>query len=323
MTIEEQFKATRDKYKNQVAGNNNFGNGGRSFKGDNELDICGPKGLGTIMGVYINDKNNVPYRIINGYRSIRINKEIAEKYDIKNYELRVCDSREYNCSDEDKKLIDKIIQKIDFVRDNWDAWEGKICKYPPQYYGAYTVQYMKVLQKLDQNQSPVQIDPGVKVIKSRSKAYIQQFDSLSNGMIAGYGGLSFLSDFLGRNVGDRQNKYIISTKRPQIKYEFSISSIMAPTQVTQEDLDKAGDLDTEVIDVTKVNRELLEKWNTMFNSEYASLKSVAEAGSTPAHEVITPATAPEPTPASVTPAPEVHSEPAPIQSVPEDDNPFA
>lgn len=320
MTIEEQFNATRNKYKNQVAGNNTFGNGGRSFKGDNELDICGPKGLGTIMGVYVNDKNNVPYRLIDGYRSLRINKEIAEEYGIKNYELRVCDSRQYNCSDEDKQLLDKIIQKIDFIRDNWDAWDGKICKYPPQYYGVYTIQYMKVLQKLDQNQTPVQIDPGVKVIKSRSKAYIQQFDSLSNGMIAGYGGLSFLSDFLGRNVGNRQNKYIISTKRPQIKYEFSISSIQAPVPITQEDLDKAGDLDTEVIDVTKVNRELLEKWNSMLTSEYQKIKGVANQGAIPAHEVITPESAPDPTPAVAhTPVNEVHSEPV---SEP-DDNPFA
>lgn len=288
----ENFLKTREKYKAQMAQSNTTGKGQGNFKGSNELDLCG-KNLGMTMGVFIDDINQIPYRVIMGFRSFRINKEVAQKYDIKNFELRLADPKEYaNASESEKELISKLIKKIETVEKNWSAWEGKIAKYPPRYVDAMTIQYMKVLQKLDANMNPdPNVSPGVKVLKSRSKAYYRAFDALVSSTQAATGGLEFLGDLISRDVKNRNIKYSIQVTRPQY-YNFVITQVPAHTEITDEDLRVAGDLNTEVVDVTRVDVETLNKWNKMFNEEYKAIKDSVEQGSQ--EPVVTPVVTAEP-----------------------------
>lgn len=279
-SVIDKFLKSREKSLGEMTNDNTLGKGAGRFKGSNEMDLCGDKNLGSTMGVFIMDKNDEPYRIIKGFRQFRINKDIADKYGIKDFRLRLCDPSEYNCSDEERELISKLVKKFESVEKNWEAWEGKIAKYKPTYSETLTVQYMKVLQKLDQHNNPVNIDPGVKVIMSRSKGYFRAFDSFTSSNQVATGGWEFLSDLLSRDVRERNTKYVIKVTRSQF-YNFTIAAVTAKTELTDDDLNVAGDLYTEVVDVTKVDVDTLKKWNKMFNDEYQNIKNGVEQGSVP------------------------------------------
>lgn len=308
MSVIEAFQKTRAKYINEIEQQNNFGNSGKNFR-NNELEICGDKNVGMTMGVFIADSNEQTFRVIKGFRSLRISKEIAEKYDIKNHELRLCNSDQYlNATPEEKKLIDALNAKLEQIEKNWDAWDGKISKYPPRYVESYTIQYMKVLQKLDAKGTPVEMDPGVKVIKAKAKGYLRAFDSYIESLYKATGGYEFLNDFIERTNKHRTQKYILKVSRPKF-YEFVFSSVAQPVEITDEDLETASDLYKEVVDVTRVNSETLKKWGRMINAEYNEIKNKVEG------KVETPA------PVQPEPAPEpVKAEPVAEE---DDDNPFA
>lgn len=295
-SVIDKFLKSREKNLSQMAQNNNPGKGAGHYKGSNEMDLCGDKNLGSTMGVFIADKNDIPYRVIKGFRQFRINKEVAEKYGIKDFRLRVCDPSEYlNATDAERALISKIVKKLESVENNWEAWEGKIAKYKPTYSETLTVQYMKVLQKLDQHNTPVTLDPGVKVLMSRSKAYFRSFDNFTSSNQAATGGWEFLSDLLSRDVRERSVKYVIKVTRAQF-YNFTITSVPAKTEITEDDLNTAGDLNTEVVDITRVDVDTLNKWNKMFNDEYQNIKNGVEKDAIPP----APPVEPEPAPAPVT-----------------------
>ena len=277
----DAFLKTREKYKAEMAQSNSLGKNAGNFKGNNEMDLCGDKNLGMTLGVFLSDKNGIPYRIIKGYRTFRIDKEVAKKYDIKNYELRICDPEEYiNATDQEKELITRLIKKFESVEKNWEAWEGKIAKFKPTYSDTLTIQYMKVLQKLDAHNNPVSVEPGVKVLKSRSKAYYRAFDALISSNQVATGGYEFLSDLISRETRERNVKYTIQVTRSQF-YNFVITSVPAKTEITDVDLAAADDLTTEVININRVDVETLNKWNKMFNDEYQAIKNGVEQGAVP------------------------------------------
>lgn len=313
MSAIDKFLSVRNKYKSEMDAGNALGKGQGHFKGSNEFDLCGDKNLGSTMGVFISDVNEAPYRVIKGVRTIRINKEIADQYGIKDFRLRIADPDEYLIPEADKEIIRKLNKKVEAVEQNWDAWEGKICKFRPTYNDLLTIQYMKVLQKLDVHNNPVQMDPGVKVIMSRSKAYFRAFDGFISNNEAATGGYEFIDDLLSRTPKTRNTKYVIKVTRAQY-YNFVITPVTAPTEITEEDIRIAGDLNTEVVDVTKINKEELAKWNKMFNEEYLKIKNGVEKGSVP------PQPAPEPTPM---PEPEPAPAPQPVVEEEVETDPFA
>ena len=316
MSAIDKFLKTREKYQAEMAQSNSLGKGAGNYKGSNEMDLCGDKNLGMTMGVYISDKNDVPYRVIKGYRTFRINKEIAEKYGIKNFELRLCDPDEYMVGDKEKQTIANLIKKLESVEKNWNAWEGKIAKYKPTYSEALTIQYMKVLQRLDSKMTPVQLDPGVKVLKSRSKAYYRAFDSLISSNQVATGGYEFLGDLISREVKERNVKYTIQVTRSQY-YNFTISSVPAKTEITDDDLNVAGDLNTEVVDITKVDLDVLNKWNKMFNEEYQAIKNTVLENSVEAQP------APQPVVEKTEPVAPVATAQTPSPDEEDIDDPFA
>ena len=324
----ETFKKTRKKAQMEMVQQKPT----KTFKKfDNELQLCGKKNVGIVFGCFIADKNNVPYRIIKGYRYFRINKDIADKYDIKDFALKICDSDQYIFHDgeqgeTERKLIDKLIKVIDTVRDGFDAWKDKIALYPPQYYRHMTLQYMKVLRRTDLTGSDVpNFEPGVKVIMSRSDAYYRRFEGFIDDQNTITNNLEeVLMELLSREKKIRSSRFMIkSVLPPNVKsYEFTIQQIPEPKgiEITENDLYDASDLNKEVIDITEggVDVEELTKWCTMFKEEYKEIKNeIMSSGSTeePKEEKIK---APEPAPEPKPVAPEVKESEAS-----EEDNPFA
>ena len=301
MSVIDKLKATREKYLAEMTANNQMGNS-KNYKGSNELDLCGDRNLGMTMGVFVSDVNDVPYRIIKNYRSFRINREIAEKYDIKDFRLRICDPSEYldSVSDEDKRKIAQLCKILDSVKENWEGvWKERISKYAPQITPKFTIQYMKVLQRLDSNNTPVQMEPGIKVLTSRTPAYFRAFDDFIQSTQVTTGGYDFLTDMLSKDSRERKLKYCIKSSRPQF-YSFVITSVPAATELTDDDIKQIHDLNTEVIDITQVDSEALSKWIRMFHDENQAIKEGVYKGSVEPQ----PEPQPEPAPWEAPSAPE-------------------
>ena len=298
----EGFKKARQAAQSQMTTNKSK----RVFMGTNELPLCGAKNVGMTFGVFLMDKNDLPYRIINGYRSFRINKEVADKYDIKNYVLRVCDPSQYiGISDEDKKLVEALNKLLEKVEADWSAWENKIAKYPPQWNRHMTIQYMKVSRRASLDGTEIAgFEPGVKVLMSKSDAYFRKFEGYIDDQQTISGNLEdVIREILSRDQRVRNTQFMLkAVLPPNVKsYEFTLQQIPKITEITDEDLRLADDLNREVVDITSVDSEEMKKWIKMFKETYAEIKNGVM-------DVTPTATVQEPVVTAVKPAP------APIDS---------
>ena len=257
----------------------------KKFAGRNEVQLCG-RGVGMYFGAFILDTEGVPLRVIDGYRSLRVNREVAEKYGIDNYELRICDPSNYkDLTPEQSKLIGTLNKMLEEIGKNWDAWQGKIAKYPPRWNRHLTIQYMKIVRKSDLQGIDVQdFEPGVKVIMSRSDAYFKAFDEFITAQNTINGSMDFISNMVARDVRHRPCMYLVKSSLPAgaKSYSFAFQEVARPVDLTDEDLRLANDLNKEVVDITNVNTEELIKWNHLFKDTYASIKEGVYENSEPA-----------------------------------------
>jgi len=330
----ETFKKTRKKAQMEMVQQKAT----KTFSSPNkEIQLCGKKNVGILFGCFIADKNNLPYRIIKGYRYFRINKQIAEKYGIKDFALRICDPDQYCYSEgpqgeEEKKLITKLTKVLESVEQGFEGiWKDRIALYPPQYNKHMTIQYMKVLRRTDLAGVDVKdFDPGVKVIMSRSDAYYRRFEGFIDDQNTITNNLEeVLMELLSRDKKNRTCKYMIkSVLPPNVKsYEFTIQQIPEAKgiEITENDLYDASDLNKEIIDITEgsIDIDELNKWCTMFKEEYKEIKNSVMNGTTEDKKEDVPPT-PEPTVVKEEPKPEPKVEvkapdPAPVEDL---DNPF-
>lgn len=275
MSVLDSFNKARAAAQAKMAKTNTTN---RKFVGQNEIQICG-KGQGMYFGAFLLDSNNVPIRIIDGYRRIRIDKSAAEKYGITNFELRLCDPSNYiNPTEEQKKLVTRLNKMLEEVEKNWDAWQGKIAKYPPSWNKHMTVQYMKISRRCDSQGVDIKdFEPGVKVLMSRSDAYFRAFDDFLTAQNAIHGGMDFISNMVDRDVRHRPSTYMIKSTLPDTakSYAFSIQEVNRPMDITDEDLRVADNLNREVVDITEggINVEELSKWDKMFKETYMAMKN--------------------------------------------------
>lgn len=280
----ENFKKARAAAQLQMSGEKSQNR--RIFAGSNELPLCGSKNVGMTFGVFLMDKNDLPYRIINGYRSFRINKEVAEKYDIKNYVLRVCDTSQYirrspdgtvGLGEEDLKLVETLNKLLEKVSADWAAWEGKISKYPPQWSRHMTLQYMKVLRRAGLDGTEIQgFEPGVKVLMSRSDAYYRRFEGYIEDQVNISGNLDdVIREMMSRDQRVRNTQFMLkAVLPPNVKsYEFTLQQIPRITELTDDDLKLADDLNREVVDITYINADEMRKWIRMFKDTYDFIRT--------------------------------------------------
>ena len=275
MSVLDSFNKARAAAQAKMARTNTTN---RKFVGQNEIQLCG-RGVGMYFGAFILDSNSVPLRIIDGYRRIRIDKSSAEKYGITNFELRLCDPSNYiNPSEEKLKLVTRLNKMLEEVERNWDAWQGKIAKFPPSWNKHMTIQYMKVTRKSDgQGVEVKDFEPGVKVLMSRSDAYFRAFDEFITSQNAIQGGMDFINNMVARDVRHRPSTYMIKSSLPEgaKSYAFSFQEVSRPVDITDEDLRLADDLNREVVDITEsgISVEELSKWDKMFRDTYANMKN--------------------------------------------------
>lgn len=320
----EAFKRTRAAAQTQMSKPS-----GRVFySSKDEVELCGTKNLGMIFGVFLADKNNVAYRIINGFRRFRINKEVADKYGIKSYELRICDPEQYiNISPEDKKIVETLNKLLEKVEADWKGcWESRnIAKYPPTWNRHLTVQFMKVSRRATASGNDYEkFEPGVKVLMSRSDAYYRTFESyIEDQTVATQDMEGVVTAMLSRDERVRSQQYMIKTSQPEKKYEFSITAISKVTEITDDDLASAADLNRVVVNVVDVDVEEFKKWIKLFSDTYAEIQnSVYGEGEEEkkAEEVSSPVEETAPTSEAVT------EEPSPVveekKEETEEDNPF-
>jgi len=258
---------------------NKSSSGPRKFFSQNEVSLCGNKNVGMFFGAYIWDTNSQPFRIIEGYRTFRINKDVAEKYGIKNYQLRLCNPSNYvNPTDEQLAVVTKLDKMLEQINNDWGAWKDKLSPYPPTWNKHLTIQYMKLTRRSDNNGVDVQgFEPGVKVITSRSDAYFRTFDEFINSQNVINGGMDFVTNMLSRDVRQRQTSYMIKSSFPEgsKSYVFAIQELQRAVEITDEDLRAAQDLYKEVVDVTEgaIDVEELNKWLKLFRDTYIGIKN--------------------------------------------------
>ncbi len=297
MSAIEGFQKTRAMYLNDSKMSNILNGSQKKETRENiELKITGDKNQGYITGVFLSDKNEVPYRLITGVRNYFISEEFAKKYGIGKF-LRIADSRQYQVSDEAKKKIDELAHWLETVEKEWDAWSGTgISKYAPSYKRMVSIQYMKVFSALDLNRNQKELTPGVKLILAESKAFYSAFDSFIENQQMATGGYEFLDDLLGRGTTEapkkKSNMYIVKISRPVTAYEVTITQAAKEVELNEEDLKKADDLSKEYIDCSSVDVEYLDKWIKMFEETNKSIIAKASVGDKPSEVVA--GTKPEP-----------------------------
>lgn len=271
----ETFRRTRAAAQTQMKGSNSK----KSFySSKDEVEICGSRNLGMVFGVFLTDSNNVAYRIINGFRRFRINKETADKYGIKSFELRVCEPDQYiNLNNEDYKLVETLNKLLEKVEKDWKGcWENRgIAKYAPSWNRHLTIQFMKVARRADANGNDVKgFEPGVKVIISRSDSYYRTFESyIEDQTVATQDMEGVVTSMLSRDERVRSQQYMIKTSQPEKKYEFSITALSKVTELTDDDLRAASDLNKAVVDITEVDTEEMKKWVRLFSDVYKEIQS--------------------------------------------------
>lgn len=241
------------------------------------VDLCGKNNLGYTQGVYVFDAQGVYVRVINGYRRFITNKEMVDKYQLPSYALEICDAEQYQgLTPENKELVQNLTKLMVVASNNFDAFGGKIGKYPPTYSKHLTIQYMKITSRADLNGNTRADDNGMKVITSRSDGYFKAFDRyIESQKIGSNGNMSFIGSIFDRALTTRNTRFMIQVSKPEIKYEFMITTAMGTTMLKDEDLAKASDLDKEVVDITPegFNESELRAWERMLTEEYEAVKT--------------------------------------------------
>ena len=241
------------------------------------VDLCGKYNLGYTQGVYVFDSHGAYMRIICGHRKFITNKEMVEKYHLPSYALELCDAEQYQgLTPENAELVRNLTRLLTVVKDNFDAFGGKIGKYPPTYSKHLTIQYMKITLRSDLNGNTRDKDNGMKVITSRSDGYFKAFDRyIESQKVGSNGDMSFIGTIFDRSLTTRNTRFMIQVTKPEIKYEFMITTAMGTTMLKDEDLARASDLNKEVVDITPegFNAEELRAWERMFTEEFDAVKT--------------------------------------------------
>ena len=87
--------------------------------------------------------------------------------------------------------------------------------------------------------------------------------------------MSFIGSIFDRALTTRNTRFMIQVSKPEIKYEFMITTALGTTMLKDEDLAKASDLNKEVVDITPegFNESELRAWERMFTEEFEAVKT--------------------------------------------------
>ena len=264
MSVEEIFNRIKEERQKETKGN---GFGKYNNVPSHELRVTGRKNCGQVMGVFIADSHDVPFREIKGTRTWSIDFKKAKELGMGSL-IRVCDINQYkSLTEESRAVLNKVIDGLKFVESNWEKVETLgIAKYPPTYKSKTGLIYMKVKNRFDSAGAIVQTEPGVKTIVAETGQLIDSLTNYCDSQIRLMGdGKAFFAEMFGR--GAKNTILSLSVVLSDKRYSIAISSVASQSTLTAEDLKIADDLEREWVNVVDpLDVEELNKWAKLLES---------------------------------------------------------
>lgn len=264
MGIEETFNRIKEERQRETKGS---GFGKYNNVPSHELRVTGRKNCGQVMGVFIADSHDVPFREIKGTRTWSIDFKKAKELGMGSL-IRVCDINQYkSLTEESRAVLSRVIEGLKFVESNWEKVETLgIAKYPPTYKSKTGLIYMKVKNRFDSAGAIVQTEPGVKTIVAETGQLIDSLTNYCDSQIRLMGdGKAFFAEMFGR--GAKNTILSLSVVLSDKRYSIAISSVASQSTLTAEDLKIADDLEREWVNVVDpLDVEELNKWARLLDS---------------------------------------------------------
>lgn len=307
MSVEEVFNRIKAERQKETKGN---GFGKYNSVPNHELRITGRKNCGQVMGVFLADSHDVPFREIKGTRSWSIDFKKAKELGMGSL-IRVCDINQYKAlTIETEEALVKVIDGLKFVEDNWEKVETLgIAKYKPTYKSKTGLIYMKVKNRFDSAGGVVPVEPGVKTIVAETGQLIDSLTTYCDSQIRLMGdGKTFFSEMFGR--GAKNTILSLSVVLGDKRYSIAISSVASQSTLTPEDLRIADDLEREWVNVADpLDLDELNKWVKLFEV----IRKKVEG------DVLKNSVAPQEVPPVQTPQPQAVETDKPVSKAEEDD----
>lgn len=270
MSVEEIFNRIKEERQKETKGN---GFGKYNNVPSHELRITGRKNCGQVMGVFLADSHDVPFREIKGTRTWSIDFKKAKELGMGSL-IRVCDISQYkSLTEESRSLLTKVIDGLKFVESNWEKVETLgIAKYGPTYKSKTGLIYMKVKNRFDSAGGIVQVEPGVKTIVAETGQLIDSLTNYCDSQIRLMGdGKSFFAEMFGR--GAKNTILSLSIVLSDKRYSVAVSSVPSQSTLTAEDLKIADDLEREWVNVVDpLDVEELKKWVKLLDTIRAKVE---------------------------------------------------
>lgn len=270
MSVEEIFNRIKEERQKETKGN---GFGKYNNVPSHELRITGRKNCGQVMGVFLADSHDVPFREIKGTRTWSIDFKKAKELGMGSL-IRVCDINQYkSLTEESRAVLNRVIEGLRFIESNWEKVETLgIAKYPPTYKSKTGLIYMKVKNRFDSAGGIVQVEPGVKTIVAETGQLIDSLTNYCDSQIRLMGdGKSFFAEMFGR--GAKNTILSLSIVLSDKRYSVAVSSVPSQSTLTAEDLKIADDLEREWVNVVDpLDVEELKKWVKLLDTIRAKVE---------------------------------------------------